>query len=61
MFKPFNTDNIVKSHEFDNFSFIPDDLLLKEVKKLLSKANLNTNSFKQFMLHDALYFEELDD
>lgn len=59
--KPFNTDNIVKSHEFDNFSFIPDDQLLKEVKKLLSKANLNTNSFKQFMLHDALYFEELDD
>ena len=59
--RPFNTDNLVKEHEFDNFSFIPNDELLKEVKKLLGKANLNTNSFKQFMLHDALYFSELDD
>ena len=59
--KPFNTDNLVKSHEFDNFSFIPDDQLLKAIKQLLNKANLNTNSFKHFMLHDALYFDELDD
>lgn len=53
-----NLDEILASK---NWSFIPNDQLLNEVKKLLSKANLNTNSFKQFMLHDALYFEELDD
>ena len=60
--RPFNTDNIVTNNGLSIYILdITSDQLLKAFKKLLSKANLNTNSFKNFMLHDALYFEELDD
>lgn len=60
--KPFTFDENINKSNLNNYDDdIDDETFIKAIKKLLNQTELNANSFKQFMLKEALSFAQLDD